>query len=80
MPTGVPLAIHLTGANRNDSQESLALVRLYQLCRENTGVRATVQIACWATEVMTRKRSARVCECEEFDPDSQSEIPNMALV
>jgi hypothetical protein len=52
---GVPLVIRVTGANRNDSQEALALVDAVPPCREGAGVRAVVLIACWVTVVMMRK-------------------------
>jgi hypothetical protein len=47
--------IRVTGANRNDSQEALALVDAVPPCREGVGVRAVVLIACWVTVVMMRK-------------------------
>jgi len=43
---GVPLAIQLTGANRNDSQQALALVDAIPLLQGERGRPAIVLIAC----------------------------------
>ena len=56
------MAIQLTGANRNDSQQALALVDAIPfLQRDNADDPAVVLIACWATAVMMLRRSGKVC-------------------
>jgi hypothetical protein len=42
---GVPLAVQLTGANRNDSQQALALVDAIRYYRDNEDGHAFGQIA-----------------------------------
>ena len=75
---GVPLAIRLTGANRNDSQQALALVEAIQACRESEDDRAIVPTAYWATVVMTLSQSAKVCVPAAWCLGSRSATPNMA--
>ena len=43
---GVPLAVRLTGANRNDSQEALALVERFPRCRAHGADRDSDQTVC----------------------------------
>jgi transposase len=57
---GVPLAIQLTGANRNDSQQALALVDAIPAYKESTDALAVVRTACWVTAVTMPKRSGKV--------------------
>jgi transposase len=49
---GVPLAVRLTGANRNDSQEALALVDANPPCKANEADRACGQapVSVWTAE------------------------------
>src|SRR5881397_1014165 len=53
---GVPLAVRLTGANRNDSQEALALVDAIPRCTADGGDRGNV---CSGIAATTRRHSAR---------------------
>jgi hypothetical protein len=53
---GIPLAVHLTGANRNDSQQALALVDAIPLLQENEDGHAIARIAWLASAVTTLKR------------------------
>jgi hypothetical protein len=76
---GVPLAVQLTGANRNDSQQALALVDAIPLLQGGRGGRAIARIASWATVVMTPKQSGKACEFAGLDLGSPSETSNMAV-
>jgi len=51
----VPLAIRLTGANRNDSQEALALVDAFRHSRVNVDGHDIGQIAWLATAATMRR-------------------------
>ena len=54
------MAIQLTGANRNDSQQALAPVDAIPFLQGQRG-RPRRRPACWATAVMMLKRSGEVC-------------------
>jgi len=43
---GIPFAIHLTGANRNDSPQALALIDAIPALRGNEDDRATILMVC----------------------------------
>ena len=58
---GVPLAIQLTGANRNDSQQALALVDAIPTLQGERGRHGIVLTAYWATVVTTLSQSGKVC-------------------
>jgi hypothetical protein len=58
---GIPLVIQLTGANRNDSEQALALVDAIPPLQGKRGRPRQCPDCCWATVVMTPKRSGKVC-------------------
>jgi transposase len=58
---GVPLAIRLTGANRNDSQEALALVDAIPPCTPSAGDRGSGRTVCLGIVATTRGRFAVGC-------------------
>ena len=57
---GAPLAIRLTGANRNDSQEALALVDAIPRCAANAGDRGSGRM-CLEIVATTRRRFGVGC-------------------
>ena len=63
---GVPLAVRLTGANRNDSQEAMALVDAIRHSRVNVGGHGIGQIAWLATAATMRRASDAGCELVAF--------------
>jgi hypothetical protein len=75
---GVPLAIQLTGANRNDSQQAIALVTPSRACSEGGDAHAIVRTAYWATVVMTLSQSGKVSVTDESSRFWRSATPNMA--
>jgi transposase len=58
---GIPLAVRLTGANRNDSQEALTLVDAIPPLTANAAAPDAGRSACSATAAMTRPPSGRAC-------------------
>ena len=58
---GVPLAVHLTGANRNDSQEALASWMRFRPCKPNAADPGAGRSECSATSAMTRRPSGTAC-------------------
>jgi transposase len=58
---GVPLAVRLTGANRNDSQEALALVDAIPPLKANAADPGAGRCACSATVAMMRQPSGAAC-------------------
>jgi transposase len=59
---GVPLAVHLTAANRNDSQEALALVdAIPPLQGAHAGDRGSGRIVCSGIAATTRRRFGADC-------------------
>jgi DDE family transposase len=75
---GIPLAVQVTGANRNDSQQALALVDAIPSLQESGDDRAIVLIACSATVVVTLRQSGKVCVPAASCLGSQSATLNMA--
>ncbi len=58
---GVPLAVRLTGANRNDSQEALALVDAIPPCKATAAAPGAARSVCSAIAAMIRRRSGTAC-------------------
>jgi hypothetical protein len=58
---GVPLAVRLTGANRNDSQEALALVDAIPPLQGNAVDRAGDRTVCSGIAATTRRRFGVGC-------------------
>ena len=58
---GVPLAVRLTGANRNDSQEALALVDAIPPLHGERGDRGSGQTACSGIAATTLRRFVVGC-------------------
>ena len=58
---GVPLAVRLTGANRNDSQEALRWSMRFLHFQANGGDRDAGRTVCSATVATTRGRSGTAC-------------------
>jgi hypothetical protein len=74
---GVPLAIQLTGANRNDSQQAFALVDVIPSF-ESGDAHGIVLTAYWATAVTTPRQSGEVCVPATSSLFWRSATPNMA--
>jgi hypothetical protein len=72
----VPLAVRLTGANRNDSQEALALVDAIPPLQGERGARGVVQNQCSAIAATTPLRfdvvSGYVTSCPGWPCDAPS--------
>ncbi len=73
LPSSSPVRIATTR-----SKHSHWLMRSH-FCRESEDDRAIVLIACWATVVMTRRQSGKVCVLATFRLCSPSETLNMAV-
>src|SRR6266516_98134 len=58
-----PLAVRLTGANRNDSQEALALVDAIPPSRANAGDRGGGRTVCSAIAATMRRQFGAGCDC-----------------
>ena len=76
---GVPLAIQLTGANRNDSQQALALVDAIPALQGKHGRPRRRPTACWVTAVTMPKRSGNICVTEASSLFSRCATQNMVV-
>jgi hypothetical protein len=55
------VAIQVTGANRNNSQQALALVDAIPACMESGDIHGIILTACCATAVTTQSQCGEVC-------------------
>jgi len=72
----VPLAIHLTGANRNDSQQALALVDAVPSLQGKRGRPRHRPDCVLGDVVVTRRRSGKVCVTDALSLFLRSAIQN----
>lgn len=76
---GVPLAVQLTGANRNDSHQALALVDAIPILQGERGRPRHRPDCVIGTVVTTRKQSGKAYEFVGSRLGSPSETPNTAV-
>jgi len=75
----LPLAIQLTGANRNDSQQALALVGAIPPLQGKRAVHVIDLIAFLVTAVMTLRQSGKVYVAAALSHCSRCGIPSTAV-